>query len=282
VEADRFRFDFTHFQAMDETEIAMVEDMVNEKILECIHVKIEEKAREDAIREGATALFEEKYGEKVRVVRIGDFSAELCGGTHVKNTGEIGCLYIINESSLASGVRRIEAVTGKGAVLYKRRLEGILKAISRHTNTEMGRLEDRVLSLVDDLKEREKVIERLKEEIMTFKVEEALKTAKIKDGAKIVSMFLGDAKADELRKVSDIIRGKEKNSVVAVGSSTEDKGIIIVAVSKNLQNQYNAGKIIKALTERFSGKGGGGPQIAQGGVPGSKVMDALKEIHNVL
>jgi len=282
VEADRFRFDFTHFQAMDETEIAMVEDMVNEKILECIHVKIEEKAREDAIREGATALFEEKYGEKVRVVRIGDFSVELCGGTHVKNTGEIGCLYIINESSLASGVRRIEAVTGKGAVLYKRRLEGILKAISRHTNTEMGRLEDRVLSLVDDLKEREKVIERLKEEIMTFKVEEALKTAKIKDGAKIVSMFLGDAKANELRKVSDIIRGKEKNSVVAVGSSTEDKGIIIVAVSKNLQNQYNAGKIIKALTERFSGKGGGGPQIAQGGVPGSKVMDALREIHNVL
>ncbi|MCX8110613.1 MAG: alanine--tRNA ligase, partial [Syntrophorhabdaceae bacterium] len=282
VEADSFRFDFTHFQAMEQEEIAKVEDLVNEKILDCISVEIEEKTREDAIREGAIALFEEKYGEKVRVVKIGDFSAELCGGTHVKNTGEIGSLFIISESSLASGVRRIEAVTGKGAVLYKRRIEGILKNISRQTNTEIGRLEDRVMDLVDDLKDREKTIERLKEEIMIFKVDEALKAAKTKDGAKIISMFLDDAKPDELRKVSDIIRSKEKKSIVAVGSNSEDKGIIIVAVSKDLQKQYNAGKIIKTLTERFNGKGGGSPQIAQGGVPGSRVLDALKDIYNVL
>jgi len=282
VEPDRFRFDFTHFQAMEDEEIARVEDIVNEKILDCIDVVIEEKSREDAIKEGATALFEEKYGEKVRVVRIGDFSAELCGGTHVKNTGEIGSLYIISEGSLASGVRRIEAVTGKGSISYKRRLESILKSISRQTNTEIGRLDEKIENMVVEIKEKEKTIERLKEDVMKYRVEDALKTAKDKNGTKIVSMFLEDAPVDELRKVSDIIRGKEKNSVVALGSRNEDKGIIIVAVSKSLINQYNAGKIIKSLTERFNGKGGGGPQIAQGGIPGEKVMDALKDIYNTL
>ncbi|MCX7965025.1 MAG: alanine--tRNA ligase, partial [Syntrophorhabdaceae bacterium] len=130
VEKDRFRFDFTHFQALTEIELAKIEDIVNEKIMECIDVKIEEKSREDAIKEGAIALFEEKYGETVRVVKIGDFSAELCGGTHVKNTGEIGSFYIISEASLAAGIRRIEAVTGKGSIQFKRKIEGILKGIS--------------------------------------------------------------------------------------------------------------------------------------------------------
>lgn len=282
VEADRFRFDFTHFQAMGEEEMTRVEDIVNEKILGCIEVIVEEMTRDDAIKEGATALFEEKYGERVRVVRIGDFSAELCGGTHVKNTGEIGSFYIISEGSLASGVRRIEAVTGKGAVLYKRRLEGILKSISSQTNTEIGRLEEKIQYMVDTLKEKDGLIERLKEEIMTYRVDDALKTAIDKNGAKIVSMFLDGASADELRRASDIIRGREKSSIVVLGSRNEDKGIIIVAVSKGLQNQYNAGKIIKSLTERFNGKGGGGPQIAQGGVPGEKVMDALRDIQSIL
>jgi alanyl-tRNA synthetase len=120
--------------------LAKVEDIVNDKILDCINVTIEEKTRDDAIKEGATALFEEKYGETVRVVRIGDFSAELCGGTHVRNTGEIGSFYITSEGSLAYGVRRIEAVTGKGAIEFNRRIKGIVNGLSKTTNTETWRI----------------------------------------------------------------------------------------------------------------------------------------------
>lgn len=282
VEKERFRFDFTHFQAMDGTEIAKVEDIVNGKIMDCIDVAIEEKSREDAIREGATALFEEKYGEKVRVVRIGDFSAELCGGTHVKNTGHIGSFYIISEGSLASGVRRIEATTGRGAILFKRKIEGILNSISRQTNTEVNRIQEKVEGMINELKEKDREIERFKEEIIAYRVEDALKGAHEKDGVKIVSMFMGDATIDDLRKVSDIIRQKAKSSVAAVGSRDGEKGMIVVAVSKPIQNQYNAGRILKALAEKYNGKGGGGPQIAQGGIPGEKVIEALREIKNIL
>lgn len=282
VEKDRFRFDFTHFQALDETEIAKIEDMVNEKIMECIDVKIEEKTREEAIKEGAIALFEEKYGETVRVVKIGNFSAELCGGTHVKNTGEIGSFYITGETSLAAGVRRIEAVTGKGSIQFKRKIEGILKGISKQTNTEIIRLEDRVIGLMEELKEKEKTIERLKTEIYTYKIEEAIKTAVEKDRIKIVSLHMENASVDDLRKATDIVRSRESRSIVAVGTRDESKGIIIVAVSKSLQNQYNAGKLLKTLLERFNGKGGGGPNIAQGGLDPDKLKDALKDFCKII
>jgi len=282
VDLDRFRFDFTHFQGLDDSELARIEDIVNEKILDCIDVKIEEKTREEAIKEGAIALFEEKYGEVVRVVKIGDFSAELCGGTHVRNTGEIGSFYIVGETSLAAGVRRIEAVTGKGSINFKRKIEGILRAISRQTNTEIERLEGKVTGFMEELKEKEKTIERLKTEIMSYKIEDAIKSAVLKDGVKIVSLFLENANIDDLRRSTDIVRSKERMSIVAVGSKDDLKGIIIVAVSKGLEHQYNAGKLLKALTERFNGKGGGGANIAQGGLPPENVKNALKEFHKIV
>ncbi|HPU30336.1 MAG TPA: alanine--tRNA ligase [Syntrophorhabdaceae bacterium] len=282
VEGERFRFDFTHFQGLSEAELARVEDIVNEKILDCIDVKIEEKTREDAIKEGAIALFEEKYGEMVRVVKIGDFSAELCGGTHVRNTGEIGSFYIIGESSLAAGVRRIEAVTGKGSINFKRRIEGILKNLSKQTNTEIARLEDKITGYIEELKEKEKTIERLKTEIISYKIEDAIKSAHEKDGIKIVTLFLENATIDDLRKATDIVRSKEDRSIVAAGSKDELKGTVIVAVSKGLQNQYNAGKLLKTLAERFHGKGGGGPNIAQGGLPPENIKHALKDFYKII
>jgi len=282
VDGDRFRFDFTHFQSLSDSELARVEDIVNEKILDCIDVKIEEKTREDAIKEGAIALFEEKYGEMVRVVNIGNFSAELCGGTHVRNTGEIGSFYIIGETSLAASVRRIEAVTGKGSINFKRKIEGILKNLSKQTNTEIARLEDRITGYIEELKEKEKTIERLKTEIISYKIEDAIKSAQEKDGIKIVSLFLENATIDDLRKAADIVRSKEHRSIVVAGSKDELKGMVIVAVSKGLQNQYNAGKLLKTLTERFNGKGGGGPNIAQGGLPPENIKNALKDFYKIV
>lgn len=282
VDKDRLRFDFTHFQAMDESEIARVEDIVNEKIMESIDVCIQEKMREDAIREGATALFEEKYGDKVRVVSINDFSAELCGGTHVRNTGEIGSFYIISEGSLASGVRRIEAVTGKSAVAYKRKMDATIRGIAQIANTEPDRVRERIESLVNELGAQSKEMEKLKDELTAYKVEDAIKGAPEKDGTKIVSLFVPKAKAEDLRKVTDIIRDRVKSCVAAVGTKDGVKGMIIVAVSKDLLNKYNAGKIIKKLVESHGGKGGGGPQIAQGGIPGDTIKAALKSVVEVL
>jgi len=282
VDKNRLRFDFTHFQTIDKAEIAKVEDIVNEKIMESIDVSTQERMREEAIREGATALFEEKYGDKVRVVSISDFSAELCGGTHVKNTGEIGSFYIISEGSLASGVRRIEAVTGKGALAYKRKMDAAIRGIAQVANTEPDRVRDRVEGLVDELNTQSREIEKLKDELTVYKVEDAIKGAPEKNGAKIISLFILNAKAEDLRKVTDIIRDRVKSCVAVVGTKDDAKGMLIVAVSKDLLNTYNARKIIKKLMEQYGGKGGGGPQIAQGGIPGDKIKAALKSVTEVM
>ena len=282
VEKDRLRFDFTHFQGLADEELHKTEDIVNEKIMESLNVTTEERQREDAIREGATALFEEKYGDTVRVLRIGDFSTELCGGTHVKNTGEIGSFSIVSEGSLAYGVRRIEAVTGKGAVRHKRKLDNIVKHISRLSNTEPDRVLERVEGIIGELNTKSNEIERLKEEIIAHRVEEAVKNAEEKNGAKVVTMYVPDAKADDLRKVTDIIRNRLKSCIAVVGTREETKGMVVAAVSKDLLSTYSAGKIIKKLAEQYGGKGGGGPQIAQGGIPGDKIKAALKSVVDIL
>lgn len=282
VDHDRLRFDFTHYQAMDDKEIERVEDIVNEKIMECIDVITEVKDRDDAIREGATALFEEKYGDRVRVIRIGDFSTELCGGTHVSNTGEIGSFYIVSESSLASGIRRIEAVTGKGAIVFKRKLEDIIHGVMKITHAEQEKVLERVEGLVTELTAKEKQMQRLQEELLRYKVDEAIEKAFEKNGTKVLSLFVPNATAEELRKVTDIIRSKVKSCIALVGSREDSKGILIIAVTKDLVSTYNAGKIIKRLAEKYGGKGGGGNQIAQGGVPGERVFDALNDIQGIL
>ncbi|MHB8109043.1 MAG: alanine--tRNA ligase [Syntrophorhabdaceae bacterium] len=279
VEEGRMRFDFTHFEAMKDEQIRSVEDIVNQKIMDCVPVAITVKSRENAIREGATALFEEKYGETVRVISIGDFSRELCGGTHVGNTGQIGSLYILSESSLASGVRRIEATTGMGAISYKRKVEGALKAIAKRTNTELDRVEERVESLLSEIAATEKELAHYKEDLVAAKVGGAIEEAKDKNGMKIVTMFVENATADDLRRVTDIVRSRVKDCIVIVGTIGEgDKGLIVASVSKDMQKKYSAGKIIKNLTSHYGGKGGGGPNIAQGGVPGNVVNDSLKKV----
>lgn len=282
VEKDRLRFDFTHFQALDRAQLLKVEDIVNERIMGCFQVMVEERQREEAIKEGATALFEEKYGDVVRVVKIGDFSAELCGGTHVNNTGQIGSFYITGEHSLASGVRRIEAVTGRAAISYTRDLRATIDAISRAINVDRGRVSERVGQLLDELEGRNAEIARLKAEMIGYKIDHAIKAAPEKGGVKVISLFIEGATIDELRRAADIIRAKAKTCIAAVGSSSDGRGIMIVAITKDLQDRYNAGKMIRDLAGRFGGKGGGGPVLAQGGLPGDKVMDALNGIIDML
>jgi alanyl-tRNA synthetase len=282
VDPDHLRFDFSHFQALTPEEIVAVEDAANEKILAAVDVNTELKTKEEAIREGATALFEEKYGEAVRVVKMADFSAELCGGTHVRNTGEIGSLTIISEGSLAYGVRRIEAVTGKTAIRYRRKLEGMVKGLAKELNTEMEKVPERVEALLADLAMRDKELQRVKEGSVRQQVEDAIGRAWEKDGAQIISMYVEGAKADDLRKVTDLIRNKVKSCVAVAWTKDDAKGLIVVSVAKELQDRFSAGKIVKSLAERFGGKGGGNPNMAQGGVPGEKVEEALRALKEIL
>jgi alanyl-tRNA synthetase len=282
VDKDRLRFDFTHFQGMTDEELSQVENVVNEKVMECANVSTDVKSREEAIREGATALFEEKYGDTVRVVRISDFSSELCGGTHVKNTGEIGSFSILSESSLASGVRRIEAVTGEAAVNLSRERKLTINNLARLSNTEPAKILERVEGVIEELKEREKEIERLKEVITTYRVDEAIQSAHEKAGARIISMYVERASADDLRKITDIIRGKTESFVAVVGTKVGGKGLLVAAVSKDMQVKYSAGKIVKGITEKYNGKGGGGPNVAQGGVPAENLLEAIKDVEAVL
>jgi alanyl-tRNA synthetase len=282
VERERLRFDFTHFQGLDSAELARVEDIVNAKILDAVDVSTGVKGREEAIRGGATALFEEKYGETVRVVSMGDFSRELCGGTHVKNTGEIGSFSIVSEGSLASGIRRIEAVTGMGAVAHRRRIEYAARACARDLKCDLETLEQRTAALLEELSAREKEIGRLKDEITRQRVDEAIGGAFRKDGARIVAMFLPGGSADDLRKVTDLIRGKLQSCVVVVGTRDDAKGLLVAAVTKDLTNTYSAGQIIKAIATKYQGKGGGNPQMAQGGVPGDRVEEALEYVKELL
>ncbi len=275
VERDRLRFDFSHFQGLAAVEIAQVEDIVNEKILDMVEVRTDVKSREEAIREGATALFEEKYGETVRVVSIGDFSRELCGGTHVRNTGEIGSFSIVGEGSLAAGVRRIEAVTGMGALTHRRSIEGKARAVARDLKTDLDGLETRAAALLSDLDAREKEIKRLKEELIRRHVEEAIKVAAGSGHAAVVSVFLPEGGADDLRKATDLVRDRMKSCVVIAGARDGQKGLLVAAVTKDLAATVHAGEIVKAVTAKYGGKGGGNPQMAQGGVPADRIAEAL-------
>jgi alanyl-tRNA synthetase len=282
VDEGRFRFDFTHFQGLEDAEVTRVEDIVNEKILACVDVVTLEKSREEAIREGATALFEEKYGEKVRVVSVGDFSRELCGGTHVGNTGQIGTFAILSEGSLSSGVRRIEAVTGKGAIAYHRKVETTAKSIARELKADLDSVEDRVGALLAELDARQKEIGRLKEEETKQDVERAIRDAWKKDGVTVISMVIEAGRIEDLRKATDMIRSRVKTCVIVVGTKEDGKGMLVVSVSKDLQGRYHAGNIVKAITEKYAGRGGGGPQMAQGGVPAERLPEAIALVREVL
>ncbi|MCX5808629.1 MAG: DHHA1 domain-containing protein, partial [Proteobacteria bacterium] len=170
----------------------------------------------------------------------------------------------------------------KGAIERSRTLEGIVNGIAKLTNTETGRVRERIEGIIGELQEKEKILEHLREEITAGKVDAAIEGACERDGVKVVTMLVENAKAEDLRKVTDIIRSRVKSCVAAVGTRDDTKGLIVVAVNKDAQSKYNAGKIIKGITEKYNGKGGGGPQIAQGGVPGEKVAEALKSIEDVL
>jgi alanyl-tRNA synthetase len=284
VEETRLRFDFTHFAALTREELWKIEDLVNDKIAESLEVKAREMAIEEAKKLGAMALFGEKYGEVVRVVQIEDFSKELCGGTHVRNTSQLGLFKIVSESAVGSGLRRIEAVTGQGVRHYLAEKEANLEELSVILKTPVHEISHRVRGLLEELKQKEKALEQLEGEFAKIQVQETLtKVTKVQNVSLLVSRV--EARDMEtLRNLVDMFRDKLGSGIVVLGAAMEGKVNFVVAVTKDVTVKgVHAGKLIKEVAKIAGGGGGGKPEMAQaGGKDVAKLDEALAKTAEIV
>lgn len=279
VAPERLRFDFTHYRQLTAEELGRIEATINQAILAALPVEAFETTMAEAREMGAVALFGEKYGDRVRVVRIGDFSIELCGGTHLRNTLEAGITKIITEGSVASGVRRIEAVTGEGALAFLngvvedyQRIAALLKAPPRDLSL-------RVAALADSLKELTRENETLKDKVAAFEVLDLLNRVQAVEGVNVLAAKVSNADMAQLRSLTDILRERLGSGVIILGSAVGEKVNIIVAVTRDLiPRGMHAGTIIKKVARVVDGGGGGRPELAQaGGKNPARLDDALRE-----
>jgi alanyl-tRNA synthetase len=279
VSPERLRFDFTHFAALARADVRRVEEIVNARIREDIPLRTRVTSLEEGIREGAMAIFEEKYGDSVRVVGIGDFSKELCGGVHVRSTGEIGLFKIVSETSVAAGMRRIEAVTGEPAFRYVRDLEDMLAGLEKALGVARRDLPVRIEKLQARADELEKEARDLRRKLLAGSVEAKspaaggpAETASVKGMALRVVRLDGLSMA-ELRDTADSMKQKLGSAIVVLGAVTGDKAFIVASVTKDLAGRIQAGALIKELAPVIGGGGGGRPDFAQSGGPGTGELD---------
>lgn len=274
VDAERLRFDFSHFEPMSPAEISAVERIVNEQIRLNNPVVAEVMARDDAMQAGAMALFGEKYGDRVRVLRIGEFSTELCGGTHVQRTGEIGVFKIIAETGVAAGVRRIEAITGAAAIDWLARREEILTDIAAMLKSSTDSAADKVRQLLEKNRNLEKQLERLKSKLASSAGGELSARAVDVQGIKVLAVKLEDVDAKAMREMVDQLKNKLGSSAIVLATVTGGKVSLIAGVSKDLTSRLKAGDLVNAVATKVGGKGGGRPDMAQAGGSDPAALDA--------
>ena len=284
VSADRLRFDFTHFQAMTAEEIKKVEDIVNEKILEGIDVTTTETSMEEARKMGAMALFGEKYGDVVRVVNMGGYSVELCGGVHLKNTAQAGSFKIVSEGGVAAGVRRIEALTGEGALKFYQSQGDELKQICAITKTTSENMVKHIEDLLKQQKEMAKEIEALKAKMAGSAAEDIIKNAENVNGVNVVCAVIEDTDTNGLKTMGDELKNKLGSAVVVLASVKEGKiGLVAMATDDAVKKGAHSGNIIKAAAAVCGGGGGGKPNMAQaGGKDVSKLAEAVEKAKEVI
>lgn len=283
VAPDRLRFDFTHSEAVTQEQLDAIESGVNHEILASHPLSIKEKSLQVAMSEGAMALFGEKYGERVRTVTIDpdqSISYELCGGTHVENTGEIGTFIILSEGSAAAGIRRIEAVTGRGAYELIRSRNKILHQAARLTNSPIDEVVAMINNLQDELESLRLELSRVRQEWVKSEFEEKLAQTTLISGVPVLAVILKGADIENLRQMADIFRQKNSSGVVAIGSVINDKPMIICAVTDDLVKRgLNSGEFVRHAAAIVGGSGGGRPALAQaGGKDASKLSEALASI----
>ena len=285
VTPDRLRFDFSHFEAMTPEEIAQTEELVNREIGKALEVKTEEMSMEDAKKTGAMALFDEKYGEKVRVVSMGDFSVELCGGTHVKNTSTIGMFKIVSETGISAGVRRIEALTSKGVLKYYSEVEKELHDAAKAAKSDTAGLVKKIEIMQEEIKKLQSDNESLKSRLASSSLGEIDNQVMEVSGVKFLAVRVDGVDMNGLRTLGDQLKNKIGEGVVLVASAEGDSKVNLLAmVTEDAQKKgAHAGNLIKAVAAVTGGGGGGRPNMAQaGGKKPEAIEDAFKEAKTVL
>ena len=283
VTADRLRFDFAHHKPVSREELASVEDLVAEQILKNTAVEARVGSLDDARAAGAMALFGEKYGDEVRTINVPGFSLELCGGTHVDRTGDIGLFKVVSEGGVAAGVRRIEALTGPGALQWLRKRDDALRAVSQTLRTPPEQLADSVGKLLEDRKRLEKELESARRELARAAAGDILDQVREVEGIKVLAAEL-DADANVLRDEADRLRDKLGSGVVVLASRDEASVKLVVTVSKDLAGKrVHAGKLIKQVAGMVGGGGGGRPDMAQaGGRKPAQLPEALEAVYGLV
>lgn len=285
TDADHVRFDFTHFAAVTAEELSKIEDIVNDAIFAAYPVVTEEMPIEEAKKRGAMALFGEKYGSTVRVVQAGDFSIELCGGTHLTNTAQAGMFKIISESSVAAGVRRIEALTGKGFLNFVQEKQNLIAEVSRTLKTTPHDLLNKVEQLLEDLRDSSKQVDRLNTRVANMQMIDLFNLSRDVKGVNVIAAKLEDVTPDMLRVMGDQIKERAPKMVAVLSTVTADNKIHFLCVcgAQAVKVGAHAGKIIKEVAKMCGGGGGGRPDNATaGGKDVSKLEEALEAVNNIV
>ena len=284
VTSERLRFDVTHFEAITKEELKVIEEKVNDVILESLNITCENMSINDAKNKGAMALFGEKYGDEVRVVSMGDYSIELCGGTHLTNTSQIGMFKILSEGGVAAGVRRIEAITGRAVYNYLKEKEEIISNVCSNLKTKEDSLSQKVTSLIEENKSLSKELHDMKTKMSLQAVDSVLDSKLDVNGVNLVTTKFEGMDMNTLKEVADNLRDKLVSGVVVLANTTDDKLNLVATATKDAVDKgVHCGNIVKSIAQIAGGKGGGRPNMAQAGAPDvSKVDEALNHASEVL
>lgn len=283
VTAERLRFDFTNFTPMSADDIARVEAIVNEQIRRNRTTSTDYLSKDEAIKAGATALFGEKYGDEVRVVSVADYSKELCGGTHVAATGEIGLLKIVSETGIAAGIRRIEAITGGTALRQFQRHEELINTLAERLKGQPAELVDKVDRLLQRQKELEKEISQLNAKLSLTSLDSILQSGSEVAGVKVITATLTLDSSKTMREIGDKVRDRMGTAIAVLGGELNGKVSLLTLVSKDLTKEFQAGAIIKEVAAIVGGSGGGRPDMAQaGGTMVDKLPEALSAVPAII
>ena len=279
VAPDRLRFDFSHHQPLTPDELQRIEDLVNEEIRKNAEADVREMGYDEAIKSGAMALFGEKYGSSVRVMKFGDFSTELCGGTHVRHVGDIGLFKIVGESGVAAGVRRIEALTGEGALAWVHKAEHTLRSVADMTKGSLENIEDKVSQLLERNRKLEKELEQLKGRMASHQGGDLASAAIDIKGLKVLASRLDGADAKTLRDTLDQLKNKLGSAAIVLAAVEDGKVRLVAGVTADSMDKIKAGDLVNVVAEQVGGKGGGRPDMAQaGGNDPTKLDAALKSV----
>ena len=265
VDSEKLRFDFSHNQAVTSQQLRLVEQMVNREILRNTEVSTQLMSMDEAKEQGAMALFGEKYSDEVRVLSMGgDFSVELCGGTHVERTGDIGLIKITSESSVASGVRRIEAVTGQSALAYCEQTQDTVEEVAEIAKAAKDKVTEKVRQVMEDNRRMQKEIDQLKQKLANSSGSDIMSSAQQINGVTVLSTIVEGADAKSLKSVADQVRSKIEKGVFFLVAKEGDKASLVAGVTKNLTSDIKAGDLMKHVSSQLDGKGGGRPDMAMG------------------